>query len=73
MRLSSLVRSPLVSLYLACQLSKEVIVGEYMNYFGPKEKNVLEVVLKLWDLEEWSRGGPTAIAPQNVLEKYSHL
>jgi monoamine oxidase len=43
---------------------------DYVRYFGPQAANVTEFVLQRWDLEEWSRGGPVAIAPPNVLGRY---
>ncbi|KAF2993672.1 hypothetical protein E8E13_000870 [Curvularia kusanoi] len=46
------------------------IIPDYVKYFGPQAQNVTEFVLQRWDLEEWSRGGPVAIAPPNVLTKY---
>jgi monoamine oxidase len=46
------------------------IMPDYVRYFGPQASNVTEFVLQRWDLEEWSRGGPVAIAPPNVLGRY---
>lgn len=46
------------------------IMSDYVNYFGSEAANVKEFVLFRWDLEEWSRGGPTAVAPPNVLSRY---
>lgn len=46
------------------------IISNYVNYFGTDAANVTEFVLFRWGLEEWSRGGPTAIAPPNVLSRY---
>ncbi|KAF9698547.1 hypothetical protein EKO04_003913 [Ascochyta lentis] len=50
--------------------SQELITSDYVRYFGQAAMNVTEFVLYRWDLEEWSRGGPTAVAPPNVLSKY---
>lgn len=49
---------------------QETVVSDYVRYFGPKGANVTEFVLQRWDLEEWSRGGPVAVAPPNVLKPH---
>jgi monoamine oxidase len=49
---------------------EEKLLADYKKYFGDKATDVTEFVLQRWDLEEWSRGGPVAIAPPNVLTKY---
>ncbi|KAJ4309903.1 hypothetical protein N0V94_008709 [Neodidymelliopsis sp. IMI 364377] len=46
------------------------ILSDYTNYFGTKAANTSEFVLYRWDLEEWSKGGPTGVAPPNVLSLY---
>ncbi|KAJ4380952.1 hypothetical protein N0V86_003299 [Didymella sp. IMI 355093] len=46
------------------------IISDYVRYYGSSAANVTEFVLFRWDLEEWSRGGPVAIAPPHVLTKY---
>lgn len=46
------------------------IVPDYVRYYGGEAANVTEFVLQRWDLEEWSRGGPTAVAPPKVLTRY---
>lgn len=46
------------------------IVADYVRYYGKQAANFTEFVLQRWDLEEWSRGGPVAIAPPNILTKY---
>ena len=43
------------------------VVADFTRYFGAKAKDVAEFVLFRWDLEEFSRGGPTAAAPPGVL------
>jgi monoamine oxidase len=43
------------------------ILSDYTKYFGIKAGNISEFVLYRWSLEEWSRGGPTGVAPPNVL------
>ncbi|KAI4919162.1 hypothetical protein J4E85_009419 [Alternaria conjuncta] len=49
---------------------EEKILSDYVRYFGEEAKTNTEFVLQRWDLEEWSRGGPVAVAPPNVLTKY---
>jgi monoamine oxidase len=49
------------------------IVADYVRYYGKQAANFTEFVLQRWDLEEWSRGGPVAIAPPNVLTKYGSV
>ncbi|KAF1922583.1 amine oxidase [Didymella exigua CBS 183.55] len=46
------------------------IISDYVRYYGKQAANVTEFVLFRWDLEEWSRGGPVAVAPPRVLTKY---
>ncbi|KAJ4410382.1 hypothetical protein N0V91_001866 [Didymella pomorum] len=46
------------------------IVADYVRYYGKQAANFTEFVLQRWDLEEWSRGGPVAVAPPNVLTRY---
>lgn len=55
---------------LTPQQCQETITSDYVRYFGSKAANVSEFVLQRWDLEEWSRGGPVAVAPPNVLKPY---
>jgi monoamine oxidase len=49
---------------------EEKILSDYVRYFGKEAANVTEFVLQRWDLEEWSRGGPVAVAPPNVLTQF---
>ncbi|GME50244.1 hypothetical protein W97_06193 [Neofusicoccum parvum] len=49
---------------------KAAVTEDYVRYFGPKAANVKEWVIQRWDLEEFSRGGPVAIAPPGVLSQY---
>ncbi|KAJ4341106.1 hypothetical protein N0V95_007326 [Ascochyta clinopodiicola] len=49
---------------------QEKITADYVRYFGQPATNVTQFVLYRWDLEEWSRGGPTAIAPPKTLSRY---
>jgi monoamine oxidase len=46
------------------------LLADYKRYFGDSGTNITEFVLQRWDLEEWSRGGPVAVAPPNVLTQY---
>ncbi|KAE8214932.1 hypothetical protein CF327_g1734 [Tilletia walkeri] len=48
------------------QITSEA-VEDFVNYFGPKARNVTSWTVQKWDLEEFSRGGPTAIAAPGVL------
>jgi monoamine oxidase len=47
--------------------AQKQVVGDFTRYFGDKAKDVSEFVLVRWDLEEFSKGGPTAAAPPGVL------
>ncbi|KAH6618453.1 hypothetical protein C7974DRAFT_400115 [Boeremia exigua] len=55
---------------LPVEVGRARILSDYVRYFGGNAQNVTEFVLFRWDLQEWSMGGPTAIAPPNVLSKY---
>jgi monoamine oxidase len=48
--------------------AQKLLISDYVRYFGPQAANPTEFVLQRWDLEEWSRGGPVAIAPPGVLK-----
>jgi monoamine oxidase len=48
--------------------AQKLLVSDYVRYFGPEAAKPTEFVLQRWDLEEWSRGGPVAIAPPGVLK-----
>jgi monoamine oxidase len=52
--------------------AQKVITKDYVRYFGTQGANTSEFVLQRWDLEEWSKGGPVAIAPPNVLKANGH-
>jgi monoamine oxidase len=52
--------------------AQKVITKDYVRYFGAQGANTTEFVLQRWDLEEWSKGGPVAIAPPNVLKANGH-
>jgi monoamine oxidase len=49
---------------------KAAVTADYVKYFGAKAANVRSWVIQRWDLEEFSRGGPVAIAGPGVLTKY---
>ncbi|CAN9383541.1 unnamed protein product [Alternaria alternata] len=49
---------------------EEKLLADYKRYFGDSATNVTEFVLQRWDLEEWSRGGPVAVAPPSVLTQH---
>lgn len=57
---------------LPAEEAKENIISDYVRYYGEHAANTTDFILFRWDLEEWSEGGPTAIAPPNVLTKYGH-
>jgi monoamine oxidase len=48
--------------------AQKLIMKDYVRYFGSQATNITEFVLQRWDLEEFSMGGPVAIAPPNVLK-----
>lgn len=43
---------------------------DYVQYFGPEAANATQWVIKRWDNEEWSRGGPVALAGPGTLTRY---
>jgi monoamine oxidase len=49
---------------------KAAVVKALVNYFGPEAANVQSWVIKRWNREEYSRGGPVAIAGPSVLTQY---
>jgi monoamine oxidase len=46
------------------------VTSQYVQFFGAKARNTTEFVVQRWDLEEFSKGGPVAVAPPNVLVRY---
>ncbi|KAL9936218.1 hypothetical protein V8E36_005060 [Tilletia maclaganii] len=42
------------------------IMQDFVNYFGPQARNATSYTIQRWDLEEFSRGGPTAVAGPGV-------
>lgn len=55
---------------LAPKAAQKQILSDYTRYFGKSAANITEFVLYRWDLEEYSWGGPVAIAPPNMLSRY---
>ncbi|KAJ8115720.1 hypothetical protein OPT61_g2696 [Boeremia exigua] len=55
---------------LTVEEGQQRILSDYIRYFGKTASNITEFILFRWDLEEWSGGGPTAVAPPNVLTKF---
>ena len=47
-----------------------LVVQDYVRYFGPQASNVSEWVIQRWDNELFSRGGPVAIAGPGTISKY---
>jgi len=46
------------------------VTKDYVRYFGPQAANATEWVIQRWDNEQWSRGGPVAVAGPGTLSKY---
>lgn len=44
----------------------QAIQPDFVNYFGQEASNVRQWIFQRWDLEEFSRGGPTATAGPGV-------
>ncbi|KAK4494634.1 hypothetical protein PRZ48_013990 [Zasmidium cellare] len=49
---------------------RKLVQEDYVRYFGPEAADAEEWVLVRWDLEEYSRGGPTALAGPGTLSKF---
>lgn len=47
-----------------------LVLKDYVRYFGEEAANVEEWVMIRWDNEEYSLGGPTALAGTNTLARY---
>jgi monoamine oxidase len=45
-------------------------VGNFVDYFGPEARDLLDYGIFKWDLEEWSRGGPVAVSSPGTLTRY---
>ncbi|KAF7527887.1 hypothetical protein PCG10_001820 [Penicillium crustosum] len=49
---------------------KRQVKESFANLFGPRMENATDVLVQRWDLEEFSRGGPSAFMPPGVLTQY---
>ncbi|KAF2264166.1 amine oxidase [Lojkania enalia] len=49
---------------------KANVTQDFVRYFGERAGRPEEVVIQRWGLEEYSRGGPVAIAPANTLVRF---
>jgi monoamine oxidase len=49
---------------------KTAVVSDYVRYFGDKAANPTDFIVQRWDLEEFSLGGPVALAPPKVYQQY---
>jgi monoamine oxidase len=49
---------------------KALVVEDYVRYFGEQARDVKEWVIKRWDNEVYSRGGPVALAGVGTLSRY---
>lgn len=45
-------------------------IGNFVDLFGPEAADYLDYGVFKWDLEPWSRGGPTGVAGPGVLTRY---
>ncbi|KAH5991430.1 amine oxidase [Parastagonospora nodorum] len=58
---------------LPAEQAQKMITSDYVRYFGSQAADTTEFVLQRWDLEEFSKGGPVAVAPPGgVLSKNGH-
>ncbi|SMR59410.1 unnamed protein product [Zymoseptoria tritici ST99CH_1E4] len=48
----------------------KLVVEDYVRYFGEQARDVKEWVVKRWDNEVFSRGGPVALAGVGTLSRY---
>lgn len=49
---------------------QKLVVEDYVNFFGPKARNVEQWIIQRWDHEEYSRGGHFALCPPNVMTQF---
>lgn len=49
---------------------QNLVVEDYVKYFGEQARNVSQWVIKRWDNEEFSLGGPTALAGPGTFRQY---
>ncbi|GAA3689039.1 flavin monoamine oxidase family protein [Gordonia hankookensis] len=45
-------------------------VGNFVDYFGPEARDLIDYGVFKWDLEEWSQGGPVAVSSPGTLTRY---
>ncbi|KAJ5951253.1 uncharacterized protein N7479_009666 [Penicillium vulpinum] len=50
--------------------AKRQVKQGFSNLFGPRVETATDVLIQRWDLEEFSRGGPSAFMPPAVLTQY---
>lgn len=51
---------------------QQLVVEDFVNFFGPKARDVKEWIIQRWDREEYSRGGHFAICPPNVMTQFGN-
>ena len=49
---------------------KRQVKQSFANLFGPRVENATDILVQRWDLEEFSRGGPSAFMTSGVLTQY---
>ncbi|EED16051.1 flavin-containing amine oxidase, putative [Talaromyces stipitatus ATCC 10500] len=49
---------------------QQLILRDYIRFFGPKAADVKHWIIQRWDREEYSRGGHFALCPPNVMTVY---
>ncbi|KAI2704666.1 hypothetical protein CBS147332_7320 [Penicillium roqueforti] len=49
---------------------KRQVKQSFANLFGPRVENATDILVQRWDLEEFSRGGPSAFMSPGVLTQY---
>jgi monoamine oxidase len=57
---------------ISAKEAENLITSDYVRYYGSQAANTTEFVLQRWDLEEFSKGGPVAIAPPGVFLENGH-
>lgn len=45
-------------------------VQNFVDYFGPQARDLLDHAIFKWDLEPWSRGAPVAVSSPGTLTRY---
>lgn len=55
---------------LTDQEVQELVLKDYISYFGPRAAQVQRWLIYRWNQEEYSRGGHFAICPPNVMTVY---